>query len=124
VSTVLARRDDFLALAVERDGSLIGDVSMHLRVVPPEQREVEAGWLLGSAHSGHGYAVEAAGALLGFAVRELRAMTASAVIDERNAKSLALASRLGFMRQRCSNGRWRLLLTHQILLENASSERN
>jgi RimJ/RimL family protein N-acetyltransferase len=116
MSTVLARRDDFLALAVERDGTLIGDVSMHLRVVPPEHREVEAGWLLGSAHSGHGYAVEAASALLVFAFTELRAMTASAVIDERNLKSLALAGRLGFIRERRTNGRWRLLLTHRMLL--------
>ncbi|MET1019801.1 MAG: GNAT family N-acetyltransferase [Microterricola sp.] len=116
VSTVLARRDDFLALAVERDGILIGDVSMHLRVVPAEHREVEAGWLLGSAHSGHGYAAEAAGALLAFAFTELRATTASAVIDERNVKSLSLAGRLGFVRQRCSNGRWRLVLSDRMPL--------
>lgn len=120
VSTVLARRDDFLALAVERDGTLIGDVSMHLRLVPPEHREVEAGWLLGSAHSGHGYAVEAASALLAFAFTELRATTASAVIDERNVKSLVLARRLGFVRERCSEGRWRLLLTYRMLLATAT----
>lgn len=123
VSTVLARRDDFLALAVERDGTLIGDVSMHLRVVPPERREVEAGWLLGSAHSGHGYAAEAAGALLVFAFTELRATTASAVVDVRNLKSLALASRLGFVRERCTNGRWRLLLTQRMLLAARGAER-
>lgn len=122
MSTVLARRDDFLALAVEHDGTLIGDVSMHLRVVPPAHREVEAGWLLGSAHSGHGYAVEAAAALLAFAFTGLRAATASAIIDERNVKSLALAHRLGFVRQRCTNGRWRLLLTHRMLLA-AGTER-
>lgn len=116
-STVLARRDDFLALAVEHDGTLIGDVSMHLRVVQPENREVEVGWLLGTAHSGHGYAGEAAAALLSFAFRELRATTASAIIDERNVRSLALASRLGFVRQRCSNGRWRLVLTERTLPE-------
>lgn len=116
MSTVLARTDDFLALAVERDGTLIGDVSMHLRVVPSEHREVEVGWLLGSAHSGRGYAVEAAGALLTFAFTDVRATTASAVIDGRNLKSLALADRLGFVRQRSANGRWRLLLTHRMLL--------
>ncbi|RZU67035.1 RimJ/RimL family protein N-acetyltransferase [Microterricola gilva] len=123
VSTVLARRDDFLALAVERDGTLIGDVSMHLRVVAQEQREVEAGWLLGSAYSGHGYAAEAAGALLAFAFTELRATTASAVIDERNVRSLVLADRLGFLRQRCSHGRWRLQLTHRMLRTGTSAKR-
>ncbi len=115
-STVLARRDDFLALAVEHDGTLIGDVSMHLRVVQPENREVEAGWLLGSAHSGHGYAAEAATALLKFAFTELRATTAAAVIDERNLRSLALAHRLGFVQQRSANGRLRLALSHRMLL--------
>lgn len=116
VSTVLARRDDFLALAVEREGTLIGDVSMHLRVVPPEHREVEVGWLLGSAHSGHGYAAEAATALLRFAFTELRATTATALIDERNLRSLALAQRLGFVHHGSANGRLRLALNHRMLL--------
>src|SRR5947209_4633679 len=43
--TMLWHVGDFLALAVELDGEVIGDVSMHLRTVSPETRFVEIGWL-------------------------------------------------------------------------------
>lgn len=117
----LARRDDFLALAVELDGQLIGDVSMHLRTVAAPQREVEAGWLLDSAYSGRGYAREAASALLDFAFTQLAARTASAVIDERNLRSLALARRLGFITQGHTGRNWRLLINHRMLQAAASA---
>lgn len=117
----LSRRNDFLALAVVRDGELIGDVSMHLRVVESAQREIEAGWLLSSTHSGFGYAREAALALLSFAFTQLRTQTASAVIDERNHRSLALAQRLGFIRQGRSGRSVRMLINHRMLLAAASA---
>lgn len=113
--TVLERPDDFLALAIEREGVLIGDVSMHLRVAPAAEREVEAGWLLARNQAGHGYAFEAAGALLTFAFTVVRARRATAVIHEGNLRSLALAERLGFERWSQRDGRWRLLVTAQML---------
>lgn len=112
---VLSRRNDFLALAVERDGTLVGDVSMHLRVVPAHERQVEAGWVIGSEHGGKGYAIEAASALLTFAFTQVGAKTAIAVIDERNERSLRLAKRLGFIDQGWAGGRRRLVLDPQIV---------
>jgi RimJ/RimL family protein N-acetyltransferase len=94
--TRLWQADDFMALAVEHDGTLIGDVSLHLRSVDPEQRKAEVGWVLHPEHGGHGYATEAAAAMVRFALDELAATTVTAVIDRRNERSVALARRLGF----------------------------
>ncbi|WP_431279283.1 GNAT family N-acetyltransferase [Leifsonia poae] len=96
--TSLYQADDFLALAVELDGALIGDVSMHLRTVLPEGRSVEVGWLQLPDYRGKGYATEAAEALLDFAFRKVGALWVTAVIDVDNESSMALARRLGFER--------------------------
>jgi RimJ/RimL family protein N-acetyltransferase len=96
--TVLRRADDFLALAVELDGEVIGDVSMHLRTVAPESRSAEVGWLQLSRYRGHGYATEAAEALLTFAFRTLGTRWVTALVDADNERSMALAVRLGFAR--------------------------
>jgi RimJ/RimL family protein N-acetyltransferase len=97
-STVLWQANDFLALAVELDGQIIGDVSMHLRTVAPETRSAEVGWLQLPEYRGHGYATEAAEALLGFAFQTVGARWATAIIDADNESSMALARRLGFDR--------------------------
>lgn len=96
--TRLWQVDDFLALAIERDGVVIGDVSMHLRDAAPGSRTVEMGWLLRSQHGGRGYATEAAQSFLGFAFHTLEVRWVSAVIDVGNERSIALARRLGFVR--------------------------
>jgi RimJ/RimL family protein N-acetyltransferase len=98
--TRLWQKDDFLALAVEHDGRLIGDVSLHLRAVAAASRSVEIGWVLHPASAGHGYATEAAEALLNFAYDVVGARWVTAVTDARNAPSLALARRLGFVEVR------------------------
>lgn len=94
--TRLWQADDFLALAVEHQGALIGDVSLHLRTVEAEQRSAEVGWVLHPEHGGHGFATEAADAMVRFALEDLAANTVTAVIDRRNERSVALARRLGF----------------------------
>jgi len=96
--TSLWQVGDFLALAVELDGEVIGDVSMHLRTIAPETRFVEIGWLLLPRYSGHGYATEAASAMLDFAFTAVQACWATAVIFADNERSRALAERLGFVR--------------------------
>ncbi|WP_092548797.1 GNAT family N-acetyltransferase [Herbiconiux ginsengi] len=98
--TRLWQNDDFLALAVEKDGRLIGDVSLHLRTVAAASRSVEIGWVLHPEFGGHGYATEATAALLAFADDVVGARWAIAVTDARNAASLALARRLGFVEVR------------------------
>lgn len=109
--TRLWQKDDFLALAIERDGGLIGDVSLHLRTVAAASRSVEIGWVLHPRSGGHGYATEATEALLAFAYDVVGARRVTAVTDARNAPSLALARRLGFVEVR-SDGT-DLVLTHQ-----------
>lgn len=94
--TVLAAPGDLLVLAVEHDGRVIGDVSLHLRTVAPETRLAEIGWLQLTAEGGHGYATEAARAMLDLAFGELGACLVTAVIEQSNTSSARLAQRLGF----------------------------
>jgi RimJ/RimL family protein N-acetyltransferase len=94
--TVLAQADDLLALAIEHDGTLVGDLSVHLRTVHPDFRSAEIGWILGSAHGGAGLATEAVCAVVDMLFDAVEAKWVFAVVDERNEKSLALATRLGF----------------------------
>ena len=94
----LERDDDVLALAVERreDGLLLGDTSIWLRSV--EHRQVEIGYVFHPDAGGHGYATEAARALIDFAFKHLNAHRVFARTDARNSASAALLTRLG-MRQ-------------------------
>ena len=94
--TVLAQVDDLLALAIEHDGTLVGDLSVHLRTVHPDFRSAEIGWILGSAHGGSGLATEAVCAVIDMLFDSIEARWVFAVVDERNAKSMSLATRLGF----------------------------
>jgi RimJ/RimL family protein N-acetyltransferase len=94
--TRLWQADDFLALAIELDGVLIGDVSLHLRSVMHSTRSAEISWLLDPAYTHEGYATEATEALLDLAFDELEAQLVVALVDDRNAASAALAERLWF----------------------------
>lgn len=92
----LRQANDFLALGIERDGVLIGDVSLHLRSVSLSSRTAEISWILHPDSYGHGYAREAAEAMMEFAFTEVNIQWLVAVIDESNIASIALAERLGF----------------------------
>jgi RimJ/RimL family protein N-acetyltransferase len=94
--TVLRHSGDLLVLAIEYQGTVIGDVSLHLRAVPAATRSVEIGWLLRSGFSGHGFATEAADRLLDVAFEEVGASIVSAVVRNGNEASATLALRLGF----------------------------
>ncbi|HEY2478481.1 MAG TPA: GNAT family N-acetyltransferase [Solirubrobacterales bacterium] len=93
--TKLEQDDDVLALAVERreDGLLLGDTSIWLRSV--EHRQVEIGYVFHPDAGGHGYATEAARALIDFAFKDLNAHRVYARTDARNTASAALLRRLG-----------------------------
>jgi RimJ/RimL family protein N-acetyltransferase len=93
----LEQAGDFLALAVELDGRLIGDVSLHLREVAAGDRRAEIGWIIGTEWAGRGYASEAARAMLRFAFDAVGARYVSAVMDPDNERSHLLARRLGFL---------------------------
>jgi RimJ/RimL family protein N-acetyltransferase len=94
--TRLWQTDDFLALAIEVNGALAGDVSLHLRSVHSASRIVEIGWIVGKQHTGQGLASEAAAAMLDFAFGEVASHIVIAEIHEGNHASRALAERLGF----------------------------
>jgi len=97
--TRLWQADDFLALALEHEGRVIGDVSLHLRSVSAATRSVEIGWVLHPSFSGSGFATEAASRVLRFAFEEVGARHVTVVTDARNTRSVALARRLGFEEQ-------------------------
>jgi RimJ/RimL family protein N-acetyltransferase len=94
---VLKQADDFLALAIEHDGTLIGDVALHLRSVSSSTRFAEMSWILHPDSYGHGYAAEASAALMEFAFVELEVRWLVALVDPANTASITLAERLGFM---------------------------
>ncbi|MGH1415567.1 MAG: GNAT family N-acetyltransferase [Pelagimonas sp.] len=78
--------------AVEtRDGQLIGQVAI---TQPPHFAEREIGWILFDGYEGQGYAAEAATAALHWAWRQ-GMETLVSYIEKDNARSIALAERLG-----------------------------
>lgn len=84
-----------LSLIIEDDrGRYVGDLALWLTDV--EHRQAEIGWVLDPEHSGHGYATEAASALLRLAFTRFDVHRVAAEMDARNSASAALARRLGF----------------------------
>lgn len=78
--------------AVEtKDGALIGQVSI---THPPHFPEREIGWILFDGYEGQGYMTEAATAALHWAWEQGMTSLVS-YIDRNNARSIALAERLG-----------------------------
>lgn len=121
--TRLSRAGDFLALAVEHDGHVIGDVSLHLRAIAEESRSVEIGWLQRSDRCGRGFATEAAEAVLALAFGRLGAVLVTAVVGRANESSARLARRLGF-RLAATTGptaTW-LLARHEFLATRNGSD--
>jgi RimJ/RimL family protein N-acetyltransferase len=78
--------------AVTRDDEVVGGVAV--RRLPPDEDDLEIAWQLAPEHWGHGYAVEAARAALGWAF-EQAAHEVFAVMRPGNTRSAALAKRLG-----------------------------
>jgi RimJ/RimL family protein N-acetyltransferase len=124
---VLSQIDDFLALAIELDGRLIGDVSLNLRTVAPGARSLEIGWVLNPRFGGNGYATEATHRLLRFAFDDLAADWVYAHIERDNLRSIALADRVGFERMSARGRTVAMILGHetfrQLDADRASRER-
>lgn len=93
--TVIDAEDQALCLAVVRrdTGELVGDVVLFWH--SEQDRHAEIGYVLHPDHAGHGFATEAAAALLGLAFDGLGAHRVSARLDARNPSSAAVATRLG-----------------------------
>ena len=106
---VLAADEDFVVLALVLPGEpsvgeggaggdrVIGDVMV--RVVNTQHAQLEVGWVLHPDFQGHGYAREAAGALVDFTFSTLNPHRVTAFLDARNGASAALCERLGMRRE-------------------------
>lgn len=89
----------FTFWAVERrsDRALIGNCGLKPLTVPwPDPHDIEIGWLLAHEAWGHGYAAEAARAVLAFGLE--RAPRVIAMIGTANRASIAVAEAIGLAR--------------------------
>jgi RimJ/RimL family protein N-acetyltransferase len=84
------------AVVLERTGELIGDCSVF--TVSGQHRQGEIGFIFHPDHHGHGYAAEAARALLAFAFGECRFHRVIGRLEARNSASARVLERIG-MRQ-------------------------
>ncbi|MFI7103751.1 GNAT family N-acetyltransferase [Streptomyces sp. NPDC050161] len=97
--TTLRTSGDVLQLAVviRETGHLIGDVTFVLTSTTHRQGRI--GYVFHPAHSGHGYATEAARALLEIGFKDLHLHRIQAELDGRNTASARLLERLGMRRE-------------------------
>ncbi|HEX9712614.1 MAG TPA: GNAT family N-acetyltransferase [Actinomycetota bacterium] len=84
------------ALEQLEDGIVVGSILL----IPLENRgpDIEAGWHLGRAHWGNGYATEAGRAILSYAFDTLGLERVIAVVYPQNEASLRVAERIGMRR--------------------------
>ena len=85
--------DEYLAVCLKESGRLIGDV-----FATPEEDTFSIGWNFNPEFGGHGYATEAAQALLTYLFTSAGARRLYAYVEEVNTPSRRLCERLG-MRQ-------------------------
>jgi RimJ/RimL family protein N-acetyltransferase len=85
-----------LAITLRKTGELIGDVMVIWQ--SEEHRTAEIGYVVNPDHAGHGYATEAARAMLAMAFEHLGMHRMVARVDARNPASAAVLRRMG-MRQ-------------------------
>jgi RimJ/RimL family protein N-acetyltransferase len=84
-----------IVLAIERDGELIG----HASLVVGEHRQGEIGFILHPDHQGHGYATEAAEAMLGLAFETYDLHRVVGRLEARNVASARVLERLGMRKE-------------------------
>ncbi|MCU1552178.1 MAG: hypothetical protein JWR36_2738 [Glaciihabitans sp.] len=98
-ATTLEMDGDYLQLAVELaatgdvPGRVIGD--SYFTITSVENSHGEIGWTLHPDFAGHGYAREAAAAVLAIAFEQIGLHRVHAELDPRNHSSVALCKRLG-----------------------------
>lgn len=113
------RPGDKLALVVEHDGRLVGDVMLELKGEPLSIAEV--GWVFDPRAGGRGLATEAARALIGLAFGHYRLHRVVAQLDARNTASARMCERLGMTREAYlrqdwfSKGEWTDTLIYAVL---------
>lgn len=84
-----------LMITLSANSACIGQVGINGGPLFPE---IELGWLLYDGHEGHGYATEAARAFRDWATWSLGLPSLVSYVDPGNAASIAVAERLGAVR--------------------------
>ncbi|ORC22108.1 MULTISPECIES: GNAT family N-acetyltransferase [Rothia] len=108
-----------LALIVEANGTVIGDVALWL--TDTEYRVAEIGWVLDPVFGGKGFATEAVQAVLNLAFHHYDCHRVIAQMDARNEASSKLAGRLGMVKEAhhrqdwFSKGEWTDTLIYAML---------
>ena len=99
VAAIPAAPGEWVQIAIARtaDDELLGDCALHLQAHEP--RIAEVGITLAPAQQGQGYATEALRCLLRFCFEELALHRVVALVDPRNAPSVALMERVGLRRE-------------------------
>ena len=87
----------WLNLAVEVDGTYLGEVGVCVRSVT--HRQCEVGYVFLPEAAGHGYATEATVAMVGLAFTELEAHRVVGRLDARNDASAGVLERVGMRRE-------------------------
>ena len=96
IARSLAAPGDWTEFGLELQGRIIGIIFFKLESVDDLTGEI--GWALTKRYQGHGYAFEAATAILDLAFGPMKLRRVTAELDPRNDASVALCLRLG-MRQ-------------------------
>ncbi len=95
--TRFALTGDAIGLAVDRDGVVVGDVSLFL--TSAEHLQGEIGYIVHPDHQGHGYATEAAAAVLSLALDGFGLHRVVGTIEPRNIGSARVLERIGMERE-------------------------
>jgi [ribosomal protein S5]-alanine N-acetyltransferase len=85
-----------VAVIEKASGQMIGHMPFHPWFGPATQ---EIGWVISSGHQGHGYATEAARALMDFSFRTLRCHRVIATCQPENPASWRIMEKLGMRRE-------------------------
>jgi RimJ/RimL family protein N-acetyltransferase len=83
----------WVQLAIEHDGDLVGDFAVW---IDDAEELAMVGYTVAPEHQGHGYAVEAATAVIEWLFRRTRVHRIAATIDPRNLPSARVLERSGF----------------------------
>lgn len=81
-----------LSIDLRSTGKCVGQVEINHGPLFPER---ELGWQIYEDYEGNGYITEAAGALLTWALNDLKLTTLVSYVDPDNVRSIAVARRLG-----------------------------
>ncbi len=97
----------------KEDHRVIGECG--ITQIPGHEPHVEIAWIFNKAYQGKGFATEAARAVMDFAFTELHIARLYALIERFNARSIAVANRLGMRYDRIIRAYKRDLMRYEAV---------